>query len=194
MRHPSAKNQKRDTGWTKYAAGVILGVGLTLVLLGVGYSCGVNARPANENAPDWLPLFAASADSADDVVVATGRVADDVEGLFVLDGLSGDLQCTVFNPASNAFNTIFRKNVLPDLQLNATKNPRFLMVTGEVMGMRRGAQQVGASMVYVVEASSGRFAAYAIPWNRSAFMSGQAQQGPFILLQAGSIRTAAVRE
>jgi hypothetical protein len=140
------------------------------------------------------PIYATATDSSKDLVIATGHVAEEIEGLFALDGLSGDLQCTVFNPNANAFNAVYRRNVLADLQLDATKNPQFLMVTGEVLGTRRTTRQMGSSLAYVVETGSGKFAVYAVPWRRDLFISGRAQQGELILLQAGSMRTAAVRE
>ena len=167
---------------------------LGLALFGSGYALATRRATPPAGWPFSIPIHASAADSMESLSIATGQVADDIEGLFALDGLSGDLQCTVYNPNTSAFNAVYRKNVVADLQLGATKNPRFLMVTGEVMGTRRGTRQFAASICYVVEANSGRFAAYAVPWRRDLFISGQPQGGELILLYAGSIRTAAVRE
>ena len=168
-----------------------VGLVLAAVMLVIGWSFGRLNSTLN------LPittLHAAASDSTENVVIATGLVTEEIEGLFALDGLSGDLQCTVFNPNAQQFNTVFRTNVVADLQLDATKNPRFLMVTGNIETMRRSNRQVGGCLVYVVEASSGHFAAYAVPWRRDMFLSGRPQAGDLVLLQRGSIRTAVVRE
>lgn len=140
------------------------------------------------------PIFASATDSTSDLAVATGIIADQVEGFFALDGLTGDLQCLVFNPQSQNFNAVFRRNVLADLQLDATKNPRFLVTTGNVESWRRGTLYVGASFVYVTEATTGRFAAYAVPWRRDLYASGRPQQGELLLVYAGAVRTAVVRD
>ena len=140
-----------------------------------------------------IPLHATASAVSENLVIATGLVSDDIEALFVLDGLSGDLQCTAYSPAARQFNVLFRRNVIADLQLDVTKKPEFLMVTGELASVRRS-QPIGQCLVYVVEANSGKFAAYTVPWRRDLFVSGRPQQGELLLLQAGNVRTAAVRE
>ncbi len=168
--------------------GVIGGVAFTL-----GWWIGHGAPVSTLSFPA-RPVFAASSDSTDDLSIATGLVAEDVEGFFALDGLSGDLQCTVYNSNAQSFNVIFRRNTLADLQIDATKSPRFVMTTGTVEPWRRGGRNIGSSFIYVAEATSGRFAAYAVPWRRELFVSGRPQQGELVLIQTGSVRTAVVRE
>ncbi len=171
----------------------------TLVVFMVGYCVGTGGLSlggvpcASWRLPE-IPIAATATDSSEDIVIATGNLAEGVEGFFALDGLSGDLGCTVYNPSSRAFNTTFRRNVIADLQIGATKNPKFMMVTGTVAGMRRSSQPIASSLVYVVDSTSGRFAVYAVPWRRDLFSSGRAQQGELVLVQAGSVRTAAIRE
>lgn len=166
-----------------------------LALACFGYWLGAAERVA-WNLPS-TPIYASATDSGEDLVIATGAIVDKVEGLFALDALSGDLQCTVFNPTSGAFNATFRRNVMGDLGLDAVKNPRFLMVTGGIQSIRRASRsghQLAACLVYVVEANSGNFAIYAVPWRLEQFNSGRAQQDQLVLVQSGSMRTAAVRE
>lgn len=175
-------------GWGCFSA-------LALVCFGYWLGAGPTGKVA-WNLPS-TPIYASATDSSEDLVIATGSMVDKVEGLFALDALSGDLQCTVFNPTSSVFNTAFRRNVLGDLGLDAAKNPRFLMVTGGIQSIRRASRsghQLGACLVYVVEANSGNFAVYAVPWRRELFDSGRPQQDELVLVQSGSMRTAAVRE
>jgi hypothetical protein len=142
-----------------------------------------------------LPLYASATDSTDSFVVATGAVGEETEGVFFLDALSGDLQCTAFNPTARAFNVWFARNVAADLQLDVTKRPRYLMVTAQIRSTRLlGQQGTGGGIVYVVDAASGKFAAYGVPWRDDLFNSGRPQQGDLVLLHVGSARTATVRE
>ncbi|MEM8679858.1 MAG: hypothetical protein AAGF97_10940 [Planctomycetota bacterium] len=141
-----------------------------------------------------VPLHAYATDNNENLIIATGQVGDEVEGVFFLDTLSGDLQCTVYSPSAGAFNSLFTANVLQDLGLEATKKPAYLMVTGQINAVRRSAKNVGNCIVYVAEANSGRFAAYAVPWRRNQSGSGIPQAGKMILLGVESVRTAAVRE
>jgi hypothetical protein len=60
-------------------------------------------------------------------------------------------------------------NVATSLGIDVTKNPRYLLVSG-VANFRRGAgqQQMGNSVLYVAELTSGKVAAFGIPWTRAA--------------------------
>ena len=173
---------------------IALMLAVTVAAFGAGWVVGHLQSDFPKIAWPARPIYASATDSTDDLAIATGIIADDVEGFFALDGLTGDLQCLVFNPQSQNFNAIFRRNVLADLQIDAAKNPRFLMTTGNVVSWRRSTLYLAASIVYVTETASGRFAAYAIPWRRDLYASGRPQQGEFMLVQTGTVRTAAVRE
>ena len=87
-----------------------------------------------------------------------------------------------------------QSNVAADMQLEATKRPRYLMVCAQLRSARRLGPATGTGIVYVVEANSGKFAAYGVPWRHDLFVSGRPQQGELLLLQVGSARTAPVRD
>ncbi|HEY6563793.1 MAG TPA: hypothetical protein VIY86_04815, partial [Pirellulaceae bacterium] len=53
---------------------------------------------------------------------------------------------------------------------------------------QRSNQSIGGCLVYVVDATSGAYAAYAIPWRRDLFASGRAQVGDLALLRVGSVK------
>ena len=174
-----------------------LGFGSCLVLgLAVGWGAGWWSAQANRESTfslDTLPLGAVASDSSDLFVVATGPVGADVEGVFFLDQITGDLQCLVMYrraPGGVAqFVAQFKKNVFEDLQLAQGKKTRLLMVTGvgNFLGSTRNTR-LGQAVVYVVDSTSGRFAAYGIPWNSALYSSGRPQVGPFIKMAVGSIR------
>ncbi len=174
--------------------------GLAAMLVGVGVAIGavlsVAMTPSMQLQIPVTELQAAATDSTDNFVVATGTLSPDVEGVFLLDAMSGDLQFTIFNPYSAAFNPPFIRNVANDLQIEAGKKPRYLMVTGYIRNSRRSSlnQNAAQCAVYIVEATSGSFAAYTVPWQESLFRAGRPQLGELVLLGVGSVRTAAIRE
>ena len=119
---------------------------------------------------------------------------DQIEALYFLDFLTGDLRCAVVNRRTAAFTAYFTYNVLADFP-GINERPRFLMVTGLAELPRgRGATQIGRSLVYVAEASSGRVAAYAVPFNSTLLAAGSPQTGSFIPIARGSFRDAFVRD
>ena len=172
---------------------------MSVTLLGLGVVVGALVtqwfQPRLELFLPVSELQASASDGSDNFVVATGIMSSEIEGVFFLDTLSGDLQFTIFNPVAAAFNPPYVRNVASDLQIEAGKKPRYLMVTGHMRAARRPMKTGFAECaVYVVEANSGKFAAYTVPWQDTMFRSGRAQMGELVLLGVGSVRTAAVRE
>ena len=127
--------------------------------------------------------------------MATGSIDEDVEGLFLLDFVTGELQCAVLNYRTGRFTSLFRANVQADLGVDPAKRPKYLMTTG-MINFPRGASAArpGNSVVYVMDTSSGNFAAYAIPWRRELASIGRPQAAAMILMDMGRARTAAIRE
>ncbi len=126
--------------------------------------------------------------------IATGFVDLEIEALYFLDFLTGDLRAAVVSRRTGKFVAFFEKNILEDFE-SIPKNPKFLIVTG-MTNMPRGQNpfQPGASFIYIAEASSGYVNAYALPWNASLNNKGEPQSGPFVLVAGGSFRTAFVRD
>ncbi len=116
------------------------------------------------------PIHAVATDRTESFLAATGMVDSDVEAIYLLDCLTGDLRAAVLGKARGGFTAIFvypGVKLMQDFGLDPSKNPKFLMVTG-LADLRSGSQNAfGAAVVYVVELSSGKIAAYAIPWNRT---------------------------
>jgi len=137
-----------------------------------------------------LALHASATDSGDTFGMATGMVAEGVEGVFFMDYLTGDLTCWVMNRRTGTAGGIFKYNVINDLGVDpARKKPRYLMVTGLAQLQRSGAAiRFGDSIVYVADGNTGAFAVYAVPWNRNAYATNNAQAAPLILLGKSAIR------
>lgn len=139
--------------------------------------------------PDELkPLLAASAASTDTMAVATGPISEDAEGIFFLDFITGDLQCLVYYPRYRGFGAYFATNVLQRLG-GGGKNSQYILVTGgAVTRTNTAGARPGSSLVYVTDATSGMFAAYEVPWNRTAESSGRQQSGSLLYVGGGPVR------
>ncbi|MDP6443034.1 MAG: hypothetical protein QGG36_32110 [Pirellulaceae bacterium] len=140
-------------------------------------------------------LNATATHGADTFAIATGPIADGVEGIFFLDFLTGELSCWVLNPRSGKLGGHFKQNVVNDLSVERGKKPSYLMVTGQAsFRSTGGGYRPAESVVYVLDANTGRFAAYSLPWNRQAAASGAAQLAPMVNIGKGSARNLEIRE
>jgi hypothetical protein len=138
------------------------------------------------------PLHAVSTDRGETYAIATGPVDNEVEALYFLDFLTGDLGALVLGRQPRTWTGFFRTNVSTDLAVDPQKNPKFLMVTG--MGaLRRGGgsrAQPSNAICYVAEVTSGKVAAYAIPWSPPMYAANQVQNGSLVLVAATPFRQA----
>jgi len=70
-----------------------------------------------------------------------------------------------------------------------------LMVTGLAdLPRGSGSNQLGSSLIYVAEATSGKVCAYALPFNSSLNAAGKPQREGLILVESGLFRTTIVRD
>ena len=168
-------------------------------LLGVGLVLGMNlGRPTSfeeTQIADFKQtlLHASSASTGDHFSLATGAVDRDAEGVFVLDYVTGVLKCAVLNHRTGKFAALFSTNVTKDL--GPSKNAKYQMVTG-LVNFNRGASPIrpGLSVVYVLDANSGKLAAYGIPWQRDAAATGRLQLGMLQTIDGMQARTVQIRD
>jgi hypothetical protein len=137
-----------------------------------------------------VPLYAVATDRSESYAMATGPVDNEVEGVYFLDFLTGDLTALVLGRQARVWTGVFNTNVSQDLKVDPQKNPKFMMVTGMVALRRSGGSrlQPSASICYVAEVTSGKVAAYAIPWSPSMYAAGQMQNGNLVLVGATLFR------
>jgi hypothetical protein len=158
--------------------GVALAVGLIIGLVTAGL---------------WpqTSLHAMATDRVDTFAVATGQVDEDVEAIYFLDFLTGDLKAMVMGRQAGGFCGYYNYNVAAHLGIDPSKNPRYLMVTG-VSSLRRGGSrmQLSRAVVYVAEVTSGKVGAYAVPWNPSMAAAGQRMVGNLIPVAVDQFRNA----
>ena len=160
--------------------------------LGIGLGAGVLLGVAIAGYWPSVPIHAVSTDRTDGFAVATGYCDESVEAIYFLDFLTGDLTAAVVSKQNGKFNAFYTRNVVGDLGLNPGKAPRFLVTTG-MADLRRTGGKTSApsrSLVYVSELTSGKVAAYAIPWSSSAWNAGQRASGDIVLMDVGRFRAA----
>lgn len=166
-----------------HSALLIVGVALGAVLTAGWYGVTAPSR-----------AFATATHGADNFAIATGLIDDGIEALYFLDFLTGDLRAAIVSRRNGEFTGFFQYNVMADFN-QVADTPRFLMVTGAADIPRgRGATQIGKSLIYVAEATSGQVFAYALPFNSTLNAAGQGQVGTFLRVAGGSFRDAFVRD
>ncbi len=126
--------------------------------------------------------------------IATGPAANGIEAFYFLDFLTGDLRAAVVSRRTGEFTARFEHNIQNDFQ-SLSKNPKYLMVTGLAdLPRGRGNSQLGTSLIYIAEATSGEVHAYALPFNTTLNAKGAIQRDRLIHLAGGTFRTTFVRD
>jgi len=174
---------------------LIAGTALAISLL-VGVSSGVGvyvgSRMAQQQAIPELPLELNAGTSArgKSMSMATGLIDGNVEGLFLLDHVTGNLQCWVLSPKTGSVGGYYTANVARDLQLEGkTGATEYLMVTGNFFfAGNSGNDAPGNSVCYVGDSASGKVVGYGLVYNKQAIKRGVVQNGPLKLVCKGTAR------
>lgn len=192
--HPASPgSSSRGAAWQAWAYGLAgLAAGL-LAALGIWMGSSASSPPSPASASFEQILNAGNGTANDAFAVCTGPVADG-EGLFMLDFVTGQLTCVVLHPRSGKFLARFSTNVVANFATDATKKPRYLLTSG-AMDFRGGSgSRFAQSVVYVVDANTGTFAAYGIPWNQNVWNNVSPIAAQLVVLDAGRARNIAVGE
>jgi hypothetical protein len=149
--------------------------------LGIGIGLGVITGLLIGGAWTQTPLHATATDRVDTFAMASGQVDEDIEAVYFLDFLTGDLNAVAIGKQSGHFTGYFKANVAADMGIDNAKNPRYMMITGTVDLRRAGTRmQYSRALVYVAEVTSGKVAAYAIPWSSGLQQGGQGGVQPLV--------------
>ena len=159
--------------------GLFIGAVLTAASLGLRNSVTVEASATH---------------GVDNFAIATGFIDRGHEAIYFLDFITGELRAAVISRRTGQFDAMFAYNVQDDFGTDI-KNPRYLMVTG-ITDLPRGTRntQLGDSLIYIAEASTGQLYSYALPWDPGASAAARPQAGSFIPMGGGSIRTQFIRD
>ena len=177
------------------AMGLILAV---VIGLGGAFSIGWSFGTRPVNLPSILPslLHADSASGGKAVSTATGRIDDDLEGLFILDHLTGNLICVMISPRTGLEAGIYQANVTTQLGADKIGDLDFVMTTGfNAFGSagRTDNRRPAQCVCYVVEGNSGRALGYSLSFNRTGLQQGVVQNGQLDLIWQGSFRADNIR-
>lgn len=178
----------------KFYPGMIVVLGMIVGSLLTGILVRSSVSPALEiGCP--INVHAATSANSEGFSVSTGQIDENIEGLFLLDEVTGDLTCHVISTFTGQFFARMQHNVLGDLEIDDDKNTRLLMVTG-LWNFRNQTGQLrpSKSIVYVVDSTTGNFAAYTVPWSK--IISNKSRQGKHTsglkLLGTGKSRTTQI--
>ena len=165
-----------------------------MAILVVGAALGAALTAGWHGATELPKAHATATHGSDNFAIATGLVDNEIEALYFLDFLTGDLRATIVNRRNAAFSSFFEYNILRDFQ-GIGDPPRFLMVTGSAdIPQGRAGAQIGKSLIYIAEATTGQVAAYVLQYNSTLHASGAPQTGTFVKVASGSFRSAFVRD
>jgi hypothetical protein len=130
------------------------------------------------------PIYAVATDRIESYGMATGPLDSEIEAVYFLDFLTGQLTAVILGKQQGTWAGFFTANVSADMQIDPQKNPKFLMTTGVVNVRRAGGTrlQPASSVLYVAEVTSGQVAAYNIRWAPNMYASGQPQSGQIPLI------------
>lgn len=167
---------------------MLLGGGLTVtgVLIGMNWS-----RPVS------LPmaLHADTASRAEDVSFATGLVANETEGLFILDHQTGLLQCWVVNRQTGQVGALYLADPAADMELEKASDGDYVMTTGLINfigNFQVGNERPASCICYVGDGNSGKVLGYSFRLNQQGINQGVVQQGEMVVVCRGLIRESSM--
>lgn len=141
-----------------------------------------------------LRLSASSASGGKTISMATGKITAEVESLFILDHLTGKLQCWLLNPRTGDVGGIYVANVNEALELDKGEAD-FVMTTGDFFFRSSNANRLANTVCYVGDGKSGKVAGFSLAYNKAGFQKGVIQNGELSVICSGPIRQAgAIRE
>ena len=173
-------------------------IGLSAVVVTstcIGVLAGTNFAAMNlKQSP--LPLHAGTAVTGKSMSMATGLIDDQVEGLYVLDHVSGNLQCWTLNARTGAVGGVYRANVAADLVADKTGVADYVMTTGNFFydGGVSGNLVPAKSVVYVADVTTGNVVGYGLAYDKQADRRGVVQAGELKVMCKGASREIMTRD
>lgn len=177
----------------------LLGIG-AVAFLGAWLAIDLASAPKSQTVNEPIPIVlnADTANSGKAISLATGLVDENVEGLFVLDHLSGNLQCWVINPKTGGVAAIFAASPATDMGLDKGGDTDYVMCTGGVNFTARGRTgnaRPANVICYVADGNSGKVVGYSLVFDRQAAIRGNTQGGMLEVVCRGFAREAgAIRD
>ena len=117
------------------------------------------------------PTYATTADRDEQFEIVTVPVGafvaglnDPLDGVFVLDFLTGQLKGAVLNRQAGKFSSFYIRDLAKDFEVPGNVSGRYCMASGYGSMNAAGGIAYASGVLYVGEANSGKLIAYAFPW------------------------------
>jgi hypothetical protein len=94
-------------------------------------------------------------------------IIDPIEGIFVLDFLTGSLKGAVINRQGGVFTTYYYRNLAADFNVDPKTEPHYAIVSGQAQLPAASGTTPASSLIYIGELTSGKVIAYAFPWKET---------------------------
>lgn len=135
----------------------------------------------------WLwphePAFATNSDRDQDFVIFTVAVGnqaaginDPIDGVFILDFLTGQLRGAVLNRQQAKFTSFYLIDLTKEFGTSANAKPKYAVATGNGQLNNQGGVNLASGVIYIAELTTGKCLAYTFPWQ-----DGVGQAGPLPL-------------
>jgi hypothetical protein len=134
-------------------------------------ACGLAAGLAVAYLWPHEPAYATNADRDTQFMMLTipvgtaaAGINDPMDGVFILDFLTGQLKGAVLSRQAGAFVSFYFRNLAKDFGVEGDADPHYCMVSGYAQIPNQGQLQMASGVIYIGELNSGKLAAYAFPW------------------------------
>lgn len=102
------------------------------------------------------------------VGTSAAGITDPMDGIFVLDFLTGQLKGAVLNRQNGKFTSFYLRDLAKDFNVDPTNDdPHYAIASGYSQLASQRGLTFASGVLYVGELSSGRIAAYAFPWKEA---------------------------
>jgi hypothetical protein len=134
------------------------------------------------------PTFATATDRLEQFGIATGFTDEGLEGVYILDFMTGQLQALVIHRQLQKFAARYVRNVSGDFGVEAERNPQYVMVTGraDLRQVAGRGQYTSQGVLYVAELESGQICVYTFPFGGDQLQ--KVESLPFVLLDKYQFR------
>lgn len=144
-------------------------------------TCGVLAGIGISSMWPHEPAQAAATDRSAKFAIATCEVTvsplGNVEGVFILDFLTGQLRGGVVNNKSGKFNIAYARNIAADFNVDPNATPTYAIISGRASLPSSRQYSPATGVIYIAELTSGKVVCYSFPYEN---INGNA--GPFALV------------
>lgn len=174
-----------------YWAIAVAGFLLVVIASTVGTLIGQRFNAAGAVDPLPLVLHADTAARGESMSMATGIIDRNrqLDGLFVLDHLSGLLQCWLLNPRTGEIAGIYAANVNDSLNLNKGGDADYVMTTGNInIESRQNNIPLAGCICYVGDGNTGKVVGYSLYYDRQLVLQNGTQTGELVVVARGLAR------